>query len=143
MVVGVDDEIAPAADVVDMALVVGAEPEVLGAPVGRLLVHRQALGEDEVQAEEHPPREHRPEGVPAVSEEHVGERGASADHHEPDPVATPPDANGGRQPPERRAVTVEKFVHSSLLGNLSLSALMFPSSLFRIENMISKADLIW
>ena len=111
VVMCVDDDVMPVADVVDVALIVGPEPQIFRATLRPLVIHRQALGENVVEAEEHPPGQHRREGVPAVPDEHVGGGEASAEYDEGDAVPRPPDAEPGRPPLERRGLTAGAPIH--------------------------------
>ena len=119
VVVGVDDEVVPAADVVDVTLIVGTEPQVFRTPLRPVVVHREALSEDVVQADEHPPHQHRREGVPTVAQEHVGDGEAAAERDEGDAVPRPPGANPGRPTPERCCLTAGAPVH---VGDASRSS---------------------
>ena len=109
----VDDDVVPAADVVDVALIVGPEPQVFRAPLRPRVIHREALGEDVVQAQEHPPRQHRREGVPAVPQEHVGDDEASAEPDEGDAMPRPPDTKYRRPPLKRRGLTAGAPIHAA------------------------------
>ena len=111
VVVGVDDDVVPAADVVDVALVVRTEPQILRALLRQVVVHRQARRKNVVETEEHSPGEHRGEGVPSLPEEYVGHRDASADRRESEPMPRPPGWNRDRPPPGQPGFTFARPVH--------------------------------
>ena len=102
VVMCIDDDIVPATDVVDVGLIVGPKPQVRGVPLRPLVIHREASGEDVVQAEEHPPGQHQGEGVPAVPQKHVGDGDTPPERDEGDAVPRPPGADSGRPPIEGR-----------------------------------------